>query len=1174
MTNPYAEGFLYHDVGRQYQRVAHWALTDGATIETRLAQLAQQIKGFFIDLTEDGGQSFSNHFARMSYVAQAAQVDSRLTYYLHQFDREAARHLRGEEARLSARDTLTLGAKALVDLIEGVLGLTCERELAELLPEDFGGFRLQEYVVAEYKPQLRVLILENLEARRVLRVRLTDAPGLDHYVHYGREGYNARFVGAAVRLIAAHFTLPLEANLLAVEIDADGELNPQHLVVEPDFLVDVTAIAKCFDPEGAEPMKYLLGRLTPFTSSVAMMAGNVANHFLDEAVTAAAPGSFRDSFAATFPQSPLQYALLGDDDLRDLIGRCEGHHRVIGDCVARHFPDQAIPVGEVAVEPTFYSERYGIQGRLDVFLPPSGSDAHAKEADAAIVELKSGRVFRPNQHRVNVEHYVQTLLYDLLVRSVYADRVRPRNFVLYSGDREAPLRYAPPNRAQQYEALAVRNNMMAIERLLCASRPGAPGPLDWLRPDRYPNLSGFVRRDLEAFYAAYAGLSELERDYLRAYVGFVAREQRMAKVGAGDAERLSGQAVLWRDDLETKLDGYGILHDLKLQTVASTEGYPVLTLTRPPAEGEGPALTSFRRGDIVVLYAGDARRRAILRGQVFKATITLIDAERVTVRLRASQPDLTRFEEPAQWNLEPDLFDSAFTRLYRNLAEFAAAPRADRERVLGLRPPAEPGTARVTAPTALTEEQAGLFRAIVNARDYYLLWGPPGTGKTSVMLHHLCDHFVNRTRERLLVLAFTNRAVDEICRAIAQLGGDITRRYLRIGSAYGCEAGYRAQLLQQRIQTARTRQEIRELLAEQRIVVGTVSSVLGKGEALFELLRFDRLIVDEASQLLEPQLVNLLTRFPRTVLIGDHRQLPAVVTQAATDTQVDDKGLRGLGITDLRNSLFERLYERCQVQGWDWAYGQLTRQGRMHRSIAEYADRAFYGGTLRCLGVQEASLDWQQLPCTYEDAPADCSAFERMLCERTLVTVDTPVDLSDKAFRTNGHEAEAVVAAIRSLVRIRAAAHVTLKPDEIGVITPYRAQIARIRAALLASDLAPEWDAVNVDTVERYQGASYRIVLLSLCANQPSAVGRLSSYAAGTMIDRKLNVALTRARERVVAFGNVELLRGHNAAYRDFIDHCEETGGLYAPALAADAAPADGSLSAAETEELWRAMGG
>jgi DNA replication ATP-dependent helicase Dna2 len=135
--------------------------------------------------------------------------------------------------------------------------------------------------------------------------------------------------------------------------------------------------------------------------------------------------SFRESFGEVFTQYPLQLAKLSDDDVRDLMQRCQGHYTVIQSCLDKHFKAESIDREQVVVEPSFYAERYGLQGRLDVFQPPK------PDRDTAIIELKSGKIFRPNEHKVNQEHYVQTLLYDLLIKAVFSDKVRAKKRPLY-----------------------------------------------------------------------------------------------------------------------------------------------------------------------------------------------------------------------------------------------------------------------------------------------------------------------------------------------------------------------------------------------------------------------------------------------------------------------------------------------------------------------------------------------------------------------------------------------------------------------------------------------------------------------------------------------------------------------------------------------------------------------
>jgi DNA replication ATP-dependent helicase Dna2 len=104
--------------------------------------------------------------------------------------------------------------------------------------------------------------------------------------------------------------------------------------------------------------------------------------------------------------------------------------------------------------------------------------------------------------------------------------------------------------------------------------------------------------------------------------------------------------------------------------------------------------------------------------------------------------------------------------------------------------------------------------------------------------------------------------------------------------------------------------------------------------------------------------------------------------------------------------------------------------------------------------------------------------------------------------------------------------------SDIGIITPFRAQIAKIRQVLEKQGFDP--DTLTVDTVERYQGGAREVILISLCTNSEAQVATLTSLSEEG-IDRKLNVALTRAREHLVVLGNESLLRGQKA-YHQLLD--------------------------------------
>jgi len=106
------------------------------------------------------------------------------------------------------------------------------------------------------------------------------------------------------------------------------------------------------------------------------------------------------------------------------------------------------------------------------------------------------------------------------------------------------------------------------------------------------------------------------------------------------------------------------------------------------------------------------------------------------------------------------------------------------------------------------------------------------------------------------------------------------------------------------------------------------------------------------------------------------------------------------------------------------------------------------------------------------------------------------------------------------------------RQENIGVITPYRAQIAMIRKRM--SELDQGGEALTVDTVERYQGGARDIIIISLCANSKDQLDHMVSLSSDG-VDRKLNVALTRAREQLIVLGNPEVLSS-NEFYRSFID--------------------------------------
>ena len=457
--------------------------------------------------------------------------------------------------------------------------------------------------------------------------------------------------------------------------------------------------------------------------------------------------------------------------------------------------------------------------------------------------------------------------------------------------------------------------------------------------------------------------------------------------------------------------------------------------------------------------------------------------------------------------------------MFRNLFEFAASDQEYRDLILGLRPPQMGLEMELKdIPSDLNDEQRSIFKSILESKDYYLLWGPPGTGKTSRMIKHLVRHIYNHTEENVLLLAYTNRAVDEICEAILSIAPLYRGQILRIGSKYAVNSRQSEFLLQVQLAKIDNRKELLDFLKSKRIYLGTVSSIQGKRE-LFKILRFDRVIIDEASQILEPNLIGLLSNFKQIIFVGDHRQLPAVVAQNIRKSKIHDPELQAIGLTDTRNSLFERLYLSCLKNEWYHAIGQLSVQGRMHEEVMKFVSEKFYNGRLK----------------VFKDNPA-LQIDTRLSRENSSLesrTIFIPVEGNETKLhsKTNDNEAEIAVHVAKMIYDEYNIQDIEFNISTLGIITPFRAQIALIRKKIEKD--APELKEITVDTVERYQGGARDVIIYSFCLNHISQFEAISSIS-DEGVDRKLNVALSRAREQVILIGNPSILK-KNTLYKELI---------------------------------------
>ena len=906
----------------------------------------------------------------------------------------------------------------------------------------------------------------------------------------------------------------MQLNMLGVrKKEGADRWEPALIIVEPDFLIDISSIARCFESYGHHPLNYTLHRMEPSALSQAILLGHFAGKALDDAVNNG-ESRVNTTIMNSFKQKAMEFCTCPDFQSEQFMSDAHTQAANIQQAVSTLF--EHTDKRKALLEPTFICERLGITGRVDLMTTDF----------QLLVEQKSGRNWfvetgRPDEHgsMMPEPNYVQLLLYYGVLRYNFHlgfDHVDMR--LLYS-------KYPPDkglvvvNYLQSLfrEAIQLRNLIVAWD--LHVARHGFESILEWIRPEtvNVKNLRDrfFLTWKLPALQAVCQPLremSDLERAYYCTMMTFVYREQRVARLGAQEGVSTCS-SDLWNMPLTEKVETGNIYTRLTLihkEKSAEYNGYDTLTL-HVPVQGDD-FLPNFRTGDMIFLYTYQEGTEPDVRKSIlFKGTLQRILTDEVTVILADGQqnPDLFVIPSPSTssssfYAIEHAPSDTSTTAI-RSLHTFISAPKERKDLLLGQRVP------RVDHSLSLSRSYHPHYDEIVlqakQAQDCYLLVGPPGTGKTSMALRFLVDEALQESSS-LLLTAYTNRAVDEICSMLVEAGKD----FIRIGSPHRCDPRFHPYLIGNLIESCPRLDTMSERIRQTPILVGTTTTLSSHPE-IFNLKHFSLAIVDEASQILEPDIIGLLSAhqgdqccIDKFILIGDHKQLSAVVQQSEHDSEVSDPLLRTIGLTNCRHSLFERLSTLFAAYP---VKGVLHRQGRMHPAIADFPCRMFY---------PHEHIEPVPLPHQQEEAHANVRFIPSRYCHHP--------GLSDKV---NTDEARIVAEELQKIYEHYGndfSAHTT-----VGVIVPYRNQIAVIRKEIEQLHI-PSLLEISIDTVERYQGSQRDVIIYSFTIQHPYQLEFLTSNTfvesdadgSSRLIDRKLNVAITRARRLLILTGNPQVL--------------------------------------------------
>lgn len=935
-------------------------------------------------------------------------------------------------------------------------------------------------------------------------------------------------------------------------------------VLEPETVLNIT------DLNQAEycARQYLLGRLAPSGSSPAALRGNLVHHCFKELLKEQDRRRYTRSKDQPVDEEPLailhrhleRELVQSRIDLALLNTSAEGMRAEVAphlESLANWFSKQRSTLWDLPLESdeesaesgeiergdnTVRAETFllapeiGLRGRLDLLWQQNGR--------RRLLELKTGGAsgeLPRSAHKWQVQGY-----HALLMVRRESRMKKALATLLYSGTPEQAQDFGIPFTVRQLQQVNATRNLLVLSHVTGVP-PAPPGLsrctkcalqdqcvqvstlLNWQPPElptseqatetggqqeegqvTLDNLHRQTHPLLEEF-------SPLDREFFATYYSLLRKEGR---------EIEQQQAFLWQTAVEERVARGSAISGL-------------IPLDTPRSTGQGEWEQSFRclntselrEGDEVLLSDGDP-----VTGEVVTGTILSVSSEQVTVWL----PELIA---------HPSLLDRYDTsivhvRTVQNLLRWLSVSERLRGLVSGSFPPRFTAQAVPARPDFNDEQNLAVARAL-QMQDYLLIHGPPGTGKTSVIaeiVKRLCQQ-----GQRVLLAAFTNQAVDNMLMRLEREG---FTNYIRLGHERSVNEGVRHRLLQNLSVCdlsegqAHATTEIRAMLANSPVVASTTATwssdkyvpsaqnaQQGSEEAL---LQFDVALIDEAGQLTIPAILGALRFARRFILVGDERQLPPLVLS---------KEAANAG---LATSLFSKLkYQneslaRAQEQE-NSACVPLKVQYRMHEVISAFASRTFYRGQLRPhYSVARRRLHLlKPLP----GSPVlNQATLHALRADLPMVFLDVRGEENASESKLSNAEARAVREVIAGLLARG------LNEDEIGVIAPYRAQVANLRRHLFSDDETVGWSSLSVetslsiDTVDRFQGGERSVIIISFAtAVTPSTESQLREHLTNP---HRLNVALTRAQRKLILVGNADALEGLTL-FKRLLDYCRDLRSLF-----------------------------
>ncbi|KAM7277423.1 hypothetical protein ACFE04_019289 [Oxalis oulophora] len=903
------------------------------------------------------------------------------------------------------------------------------------------------------------------------------------------------------------------------EGQCDVDENNNFLIVHPDILLSGTRVASTYSclrrsvlderiKSSEHSLAALIGTLLHQVFQAGLVKEVVTERFLEEYTRIVLQRNIESLYACGANENDIHKTLI--DAVPKLCKWITTFRNPRGASTTVEFGPkgssadiQKVNVSEVIdIEEMVWTQKYGLKGMIDASCRVKIETKGNKVVETIMpLEFKTGKA--PHE-QTSTEHTAQVILYTLLMSERYMKHID--SGLLY---------YLQPDQTQgilvqrsHLVGIIMRRNDLASDILKASTTQQLPQMLEspyMCRSCRHLDVCTIYHKThggstessgLGSMFDSHVNhLTNAHFIFLRHWdrlIDLEARDMQIVKqeiwhshnLKTGDFRSGLSSLVLDASDKlphQNSLKENRFIYRFVSQEFAShllKTSNEVSQSSTTPNELD----STLKNGDYVMLFI-EAGHQAIASG-----VITDISHSHVSVsfskrlRLPGSKPSCeARDLLEKVWRIDKDEFVASFSTMRFNLVQMflqseqssylrrvivdLEAPRFDSGSIFSQ----DPAISYVWSEKDLNDDQRRAILKTLTAKDYALILGMPGTGKTSTLVHTVKALLMKGSS--VLLTSYTNTAVDNLLIKLKAQGID----FLRIGRHEAVHEDVREYCISE--MNVHKVEDIKNRLNEVKVVAVTCSGITSP---LLANKRFDVCIMDEAGQTTLPVSLGPLMFASMFVLVGDHYQLPPLVKSKEAQEN-------GLGV-----SLFCRLSEAHPQ-----AISALQSQYRMSRGIMELSNALIYGNRLRC-GSPEVANATLRFSTTLS-----CSTWLSKVLNpsKPVIFVNTDTlpayETSEQKTVNNPIEACIVVEVTENLVNNG------INCEDIGIITPYNSQANLIRQSLTSL-------AVEIHTIDKYQGRDKDCILVSFVRSKENP----RSYSSSLLGDwHRINVAITRAKD-------------------------------------------------------------